>query len=104
RVMPAGTPPARFPRSDHGSVGLVTRDPEAGPAPGFARGGQYPLGGRVTLADLETDPHPGLARLRERYRVSWLPALGGWLVTRRDLALRVLRDTATFTVDDLRFS
>jgi cytochrome P450 len=66
--------------------------------------GQYSLGGSVTVADLETDPHPLLARLREREPVSWLPALGGWLVTRRDLALRVLRDAAAFTVDDARFS
>jgi cytochrome P450 len=36
--------------------------------------------------------------------VSWLPALDGWLVTRRDLALRAMRDSATFTVDDPRFS
>lgn len=36
--------------------------------------------------------------------MSWLPALNGWLVTRRDLALLVMRDTGTFTVDDPRFS
>jgi cytochrome P450 len=36
--------------------------------------------------------------------VSWLPALNGWLVTRRDLTLLVMRDTATFTVNDPRFS
>jgi cytochrome P450 len=66
--------------------------------------GQYPLGGSVTLAGLEGDPHPLLAVLREREPVSWLPALGGWLVTRRDLALRVLRDATRFTVDDARFS
>jgi cytochrome P450 len=72
-------------------------------APGLARR-QFPIGGRVTLADLEGDPHPVLARLRETEPVSWLPALGGWLVTRRDLALRVLRDAAAFTVDDPRFS
>jgi len=36
--------------------------------------------------------------------VSWLPALGGWPVTRRDLALRVMRDAASFTVDDPRFT
>ena len=34
----------------------------------------------------------------------WLPALGGWLVLRRDLALQVMGDAATFTVDDPRFS
>jgi cytochrome P450 len=48
--------------------------------------------------------HALLARLRERGPVSWLPALGGWLVLRRDLALKVLGDAAAFTVDDPRFS
>ena len=65
--------------------------------PGPAAGrGVFPLGETVALADLEADPHPLLARLREHEPVSWLPALSGWLVTRRDLALRVLRDTAAF--------
>ncbi|HEX6388551.1 MAG TPA: cytochrome P450 [Solirubrobacteraceae bacterium] len=36
--------------------------------------------------------------------MSWLPALDGWLVTRRDLAMQVMRDPQTFTVDDPRFS
>jgi cytochrome P450 len=36
--------------------------------------------------------------------VSWVPALGAWLVTRRDLAVRAMSDAATFTVDDERFS
>jgi len=63
-----------------------------------------PLGAAVTLAELDADPHPVLARLREHEPVSWLPALDGWLVTRRDLALQVMRDPAAFTVDDPRFS
>jgi cytochrome P450 len=67
-------------------------------------GGRFPLGAAITVADLEGDPHPALARLREQEPVSWLPVLGGWLVTRRDLALRVMRDAAAFTVDDPRFS
>lgn len=58
----------------------------------------------VTLAELATDPHPVLARLRASQPVAWVPALGGWLVTRHDLALAVMRDAATFTVDDPRFS
>jgi cytochrome P450 len=58
----------------------------------------------VTLAELEHDPHPALARLRAERPVAWVDALGGWLVTRRDLALEVMRDAATFTVDDPRFS
>jgi cytochrome P450 len=65
---------------------------------------QFPVGASVTLADLEADPHPVLARLRTHEPVSFLPALGGWLVTRRDLALEVMRDAETFTVDDPRFS
>ncbi|MFI9757223.1 cytochrome P450 [Streptomyces sp. NPDC051963] len=65
---------------------------------------RFPLGATTTLAELEDDPHPRLALLRAAEPVSWLPALGGWLVTRRDLALRVMRDATGFTVDDPRFS
>ncbi|MFF9125645.1 cytochrome P450 [Streptomyces sp. NPDC014889] len=65
---------------------------------------RFPLGAATTLRDLEEDLHPRLALLRAREPVSWLPVLGGWLVTRHDLALRVMRDAATFTVDDPRFS
>lgn len=56
------------------------------------------------MADLGGELHAVLRRLRETEPVSWLPALGGWLVTSRDLALQVLRDSATFTVDDPRFT
>jgi cytochrome P450 len=58
----------------------------------------------ITLAELDADPHPLLARLRETAPVCWVPALDGWLVTRRDLAMRVMREADTFTVDDPRFS
>lgn len=64
----------------------------------------FPLGATTTLAELASDPHPRLARLRAHEPVSWLPELNGWLVTRRDLALDVMRDAETFTVDDPRFS
>ena len=64
----------------------------------------FPLGAATTLDELAGDPHPRLAQLRAQEPVSWLPELGGWLVTRRDLALQVMRDAATFTVDDPRFS
>ncbi|MER5527774.1 cytochrome P450 [Streptomyces sp. NPDC002677] len=64
----------------------------------------FPLGASTTLAELARDPHPRLARLRAHEPVSWLPELNGWLVTRRDLALDVMRDSVTFTVDDPRFS
>ncbi|HEU5027834.1 MAG TPA: cytochrome P450, partial [Spirillospora sp.] len=65
---------------------------------------RFPVGATATVAALEDDPHPLLARLRAAEPVSWLPALGGWLVTSRDLAQRVMRDAAAFTVDDPRFS
>jgi cytochrome P450 len=74
---------------------------EACAAPGP---GGFPLGAAVTLAELDQDPHPWLARLRDAEPVSWLPALHGWLVTRHDLAVAVMRDSANFTVDDPRFS
>ncbi len=64
----------------------------------------FPVGASVTRVGLDGDPHPLLRELREREPVSWVPVLGGWLVTRRDIALRVLRDAAAFTVDDPRFS
>jgi cytochrome P450 len=79
----------------------------AGAGGGGAGGGdrgRFPLGAAATVAELDGNPHPLLRRLREHEPVSWLPALGGWLVTRHDLASRVMRDSETFTVDDPRFS
>ena len=64
----------------------------------------FPLGAAATLEELEADPHPLLARLREREPVTWLVALDAWVVTRRDLGLQVMREDETFTVDDPRFS
>ena len=64
----------------------------------------FPIGASVTLEQLDQAPHEVHARLRQSEPVSWLPALNGWLVTCRDLALQVMRDANTFTVDDPRFS
>jgi cytochrome P450 len=66
--------------------------------------GRFALGAAVTVEELEGDPYALLARLRTREPVSWVPALEGWLVTPRNLAMRVMRDPQTFTVDDPRFS
>jgi cytochrome P450 len=65
---------------------------------------EFPIGLAATLEELEADPHPLLARLRAAEPVSRIPALNAWFVTRRDLALQVMRDDETFTVDDPRFS
>src|SRR3954451_20854447 len=58
----------------------------------------------ITLEQLEGDPYPLLARLREQRPVAWVPALNAWLVTRRDLALEAMRSPGVFTVDDPRYS
>jgi cytochrome P450 len=61
------------------------------------------LGAAATLEDFD-EPYALLARLREREPVAWVTVLDGWLVTRRDLAMQVMNDAETFTVDDPRFS
>jgi cytochrome P450 len=65
---------------------------------------QFPIGAAVTIDELDRDPHAVNARLRAGEPVSWLPCLDGWLITRHDLALEAMRDAATYTVDDPRFS
>jgi cytochrome P450 len=62
------------------------------------------FGVEITLEALEESPHPILAYLREHEPVAWIPALGAWLVTSRELVLAAMRDAETFTVDDPRFS
>ncbi len=72
--------------------------------PAAARSATYPVGAAITVAELERDPHPAHARLLAAEPVSWLPAIGGWLVTGREVALVAMRDAERFTVDDPRFS
>ena len=68
------------------------------------QGRAFPLGAAASLQALDHDPHPILAELRRSEPVSWIPALGGWLVTRYDDAAAVMRDADRFTVGDPRFS
>ena len=64
----------------------------------------FPVGAAATVEELAGSPYALLATLREREPVSWVPARGGWLVTRYAEAVWVMRDPALFTVDDPRFS
>jgi cytochrome P450 len=64
---------------------------------------RHPVGAAVTVAELTGNPHPALMRVRE-VEPSPAAAAGGWLVTRAELARRVLRELAGFTVDDPRFT
>jgi cytochrome P450 len=63
-----------------------------------------PLGEALTLGEFDTAPYEALARLREHEPVAWVPVLDGWVVSRRDLCIEVMRDAERFTVDDPRFS
>lgn len=58
----------------------------------------------MSIDQLETDPHAVLRSLRSAGPVAWVEALGGWVVTGRAAAERVLKDPSSFTVDDPRFS
>jgi cytochrome P450 len=57
-----------------------------------------------SLAELEGDAPAALARLRADGPVAWVEPLRAWVVTRREPALAVLGDPATFTSQDARFS
>lgn len=70
----------------------------------MSRERKFALGAGITVEELEADPHPMLARLREREPVSWVPCLDGWLITRHDLAIAAMSDASRFTVEDDRFS
>lgn len=58
----------------------------------------------MDLRALDRDAHAVLARLRPSEPVSWVAPLDCWLVTGYDAAVRVMRDSGTFTVEDPRFS
>jgi cytochrome P450 len=63
-----------------------------------ARRARFPLGAAITWADLEESAGTtALATLRAREPVSWVPAVGGWLVSSRSAARTVLlaRDEVT---------
>ncbi len=56
------------------------------------------------LAALNLHHHEVLAGLRSVGPIARLDPIGGWVVLSRDLAMAVMRDAETFTVDDPRFT
>ncbi|MDQ3669526.1 MAG: cytochrome P450 [Actinomycetota bacterium] len=63
------------------------------------RQARFPVGSTIEFADLEEHGRiQALDRLREAEPVSWVPALGGWLVTSHPLARNVLARAGDFTV------
>lgn len=63
------------------------------------RATRFPLGARVTIEALADDPYPIFHELRRTEPVTWAPALGMWLLTRRDDIVGVLADWQRFTTD-----
>src|ERR671926_363296 len=64
-----------------------------------ARRRRFPCGAALEFDDLERQSRAGaLDRLREAEPVSFVPVLGGWLVTAHAPAQQVLRPRAPFTV------
>lgn len=57
------------------------------------------VGETITLEELERDPYPIYARLREREPASWVPSVGLWLVTRHDDVRRVASEPDLFTAE-----
>ncbi len=57
-----------------------------------------------SLEALRGNIHPVLHSLRDHGPLVWVDDLDAWVVTTRELAIEVLLDDRTFTVDDPRFS
>jgi cytochrome P450 len=72
---------------------------ELDPASEAERRSRFPAGAAIEFADLEEAGREGaLDALRESEPISWVPALGGWLVTSYDAARELLGDRDAFTV------
>lgn len=80
-------------------VGALLEQRTVSEAEDAERRARFPLGAAIEFADLELHTRtPVLDALRDAEPVSWVPALGGWLVTDHRLARVVLGAKDTFTV------
>ena len=100
---PPTEPPPQIP---HGRLvyggGMATLLPqvEVDAAEDAARRERFPVGAAIEFADLEAaGGERALDRLREAEPVSWLPALGGWLVTGHAAARAALSPRTATTVE-----
>jgi cytochrome P450 len=66
------------------------------------RARRFPAGAGVTLDELEVDPYPVFARLRDLEPVTWIGALDMWYVTRFGDVRDALLDPALFTTNSPR--
>jgi cytochrome P450 len=61
--------------------------------------GQGTVGETITVEELERDPYPIYATLRAQEPVSWVEAVGLWLVTRWDDVLEVIEQPEVYTAE-----
>jgi cytochrome P450 len=57
------------------------------------------VGPSISVEELERDPYPAYARLREEEPVSWVESVGLWLVTRWDDVSQVVKTPDLFTAE-----
>ncbi|MFN8371800.1 MAG: cytochrome P450 [Anaerolineae bacterium] len=62
------------------------------------RAARFPLGSRITLAELSANPYPVFQRLHAEEPVTWVEETQMWFVARREDNLAVMHDWETFTV------
>src|SRR2546425_10556019 len=94
-------------KARHGNAGLRCRAKWSCPPAGSR--GTWPgprreeipmsVGETIALDELERDPYPIYARLRDEEAVSWVPAVGLWLVTRHEDVRRVASEPDLFTAE-----
>lgn len=58
---------------------------------------RFPMGHEISLEELDRDPYPVFARLREREPISWVPVLGMWYVVRYEDVREALFDSKRLT-------
>jgi cytochrome P450 len=58
---------------------------------------RFPLGHDITLDELDRDPYPVFARLRQREPISWLPALNMWYIVGYEDVRTALFDSTRLT-------
>ncbi len=58
---------------------------------------RFPVGDDVTLEELDRDPYPVFARLREWEPISWLPAVNMWYIVRYDDVRVALMESTRLT-------
>jgi cytochrome P450 len=54
---------------------------------------RFPIGHEITLAELDHNPYPAFARLREHEPISWIPAVNMWYVVGYEDVRTALLDT-----------